>query len=258
MATLSVANQASVFDWASPARRTWPLLGFIALSFVLHAAGFYLFQIVYPPAASLLPATARVSLITPNSEEGRTILRWVEAEDPALTSSTIRPAEMKTVGLPIIEHVPSYIANEPTLKEPPPLTVDLSMPTSQPAGAVNIRRPQAAQKPLHLPTTIAFSSELQKLGTAVFAEPKFVSGSNDAPQAVRFRVAVGIHGEIIYCFAENSSGDRELDEQARRYLVLCRFPSGSNRNELVWGSATIEWGNDLALPRPQLNTTPTL
>ncbi len=255
MSILSLRREDFVFDWETAAGRGLALAGFIVLSFVLHAVGFYLFQIVYPPAVSLLPPPARVSLITPNSEEGRTILRWLDAEDPALTSRTIRPPEMKGVTLPVVEHIPSYLVTEPALKDAPPLNIDLRMPSSEPAGPVVLPRARSEPSPQKFPTMIAFSSELQRLGAAALGSPKFIATSNDAPQAITFRIAVGDQGQILYCFAQSSSGDRDLDQQARSYLVLARFPPHPGQ-EPVWGSATIEWGTDVVTPRPAATETP--
>jgi hypothetical protein len=252
-----------VFNWDTPRRRNMALIGFLMLSLVLHAAGFYVFQIVYPPALSLLPPPGRLSLVTSNSEEGRTVLRWLEAEDPALAASTLRPAEMKGVSLPMVEHVPLYLTREPVLRNAPPLIVDLSIPTSQPPAPVAVARPQPEQKSAAWPTTILFSKELQSLGSPALPALRFVASNNEAPQDVFFRIAVGDHGEILYCFPQSSSGDHDLDEQARKFLTLCRFSgresipkafgasegeSRPNGSDLIWGTATIEWGNDVALP----------
>ncbi|MEP7078228.1 MAG: hypothetical protein ABI795_04300, partial [Chthoniobacterales bacterium] len=67
----------TVFRWDSPDRRRWGLALFIATSVALHAICFYVFQITYPPTVALLPPPARVNLITPATEEGRVLLRWV-------------------------------------------------------------------------------------------------------------------------------------------------------------------------------------
>lgn len=249
MTAFSVRRSQFVFDWETAAGRGLALAGFVVLSFLLHAFAFYVFQIVYPPAISLLPPPARVSLITSDSEEGRTILRWLDAEDPAVASSTIRPVEMKPVALPTVEHVPSYVAHEPALKNAPPLEEDLRMPPSQPPGPVILPYRKPEQGPLHLPTAVTFSSEIQKLGAAVLPNRQFVASTHDAPQAIAFRIAVGSQGDVRYCFAENSSGDRDLDEQARTYLANARFP-GSGTKDLIWGSAIVEWGNDVVRPRP--------
>jgi TonB family protein len=91
------------------------------------------------------------------------------------------------------------------------------------------------------------------LGTGQNPEFKFNASGHESPQAAQFRVAVNEEGEVRHCFLQNSSGDPALDEQAREYLALCRFPSIANRksqlaNALIWGGATVEWGNDIMLP----------
>src|SRR5438552_18058094 len=119
------AVEPLLFSWDSPRGEKLAITIFLALSLVAHALCFYIFQIVYPPTVALLPPPARVALITPASEEGRTLLRWIDAEDPALTFTTQRPPEARLRALPRVEHVPSYLAVEPVLKEVPPLIVDL-------------------------------------------------------------------------------------------------------------------------------------
>src|SRR5947199_3305410 len=103
-----------LFSWEPPRRRRAAITAFVALSLVAHALCFYIFQIVYPPTVALLPPPARVTLITPASEEGRTLLRWIDAEDPALAFTTRRPQETNLRALPKAEHVPSYSAIEQT------------------------------------------------------------------------------------------------------------------------------------------------
>ena len=76
---------------------------------------FYLFQVVYAPAISVLPPPAQVSLIAPTSEEARTFLTWLEAEDPALASQTQRSADARAFQLPKLAHLPSYVAFPPQL-----------------------------------------------------------------------------------------------------------------------------------------------
>ncbi len=64
------------------------IAGFLLASAALHALCFYLFQVVYPPAISLLPPPAQVSVIAPTSDDARAFLNWLDAEDPALASQT--------------------------------------------------------------------------------------------------------------------------------------------------------------------------
>ena len=97
--------------------------------------------------------------------------------------------------------------------------------------------------------------ELEALGSAQLPDLKFSGSSQESPQAAQFRIAVNSHGEVRHCFLQHSSGDAALDEQARKYLTLTRFSPVENRkskieNDLTWGTATLEWGNDLAPASP--------
>ena len=245
-----------LFNWASPRGRKTAIAAFLALSLVAHAVCFYIFQIVYPPTVALLPPPARVSLITPDSEEGRSLLRWIDAEDPALAFTTQPPPEAKLRALPKVNHLPSYVAAEPALKEVPPLDVDLRIPSSQPPGPVSFIHRQAPLVIGPTTTAVSFSKEIDAFGTPVLPNPTFAASNAASPETIRFRVAVRETGEIRYCFLLNSSGDPALDEQARRYLALCRFsrePTSAEKidSSLTWGIATIEWGSDVSRPRPK-------
>src|SRR5713101_2385953 len=249
------ATEPLLFSWEPPRRRKVAITAFLALSFCGHALCFYIFQIVYPPTVALLPPPARVALITPASEEGRTLLRWIDAEDPALAFTTRRPQETKLRALPKAEHVPSYSAIEPTLKNIPPLERDLRIPSCQPPGVVHFARQKTALPITVAKTSVSFSNELDVFGVPILPEPAFVASNKEMPETIRFRVAVSKLGEIRYCFPVNSSGDSALDEQARLYVAHCRFSqntanAGKADSFLAWGTATIVWGNDIARPQP--------
>src|SRR5213082_694397 len=119
-----IASEPLLFAWGSPGRAKLAIAAFLVISLVAHALCFYIFQIVYPPTIALLPPPARVTFITPASEQGRTLLRWIDSEDPALAFTTRRPSDARLPALPKAEHVPSYFAIQPTLKEIPPLERD--------------------------------------------------------------------------------------------------------------------------------------
>jgi hypothetical protein len=249
-----LATEELLFSWDSPQHRRVVVVAFLALSLLAHAVCFYIFQVVYPPAVTLLPPPARVALITPASEEGRTLLRWIDAEDPSVAFTTHRPPEARLRALPKVEHVPSYHAMEPTLKELPPLEVDSRAPDSQPPDLVPFVRKKRASVAGPVPTSVSFSSELDSFGVATLPALKFVASTGEMPEAIRFRVGVSRIGEIRYCFPMNSSGDPELDEQARLYLARYRFARSAPRDAssnavLTWGVATIEWGSDIARPQ---------
>ena len=257
------AAEPLIFNWDSLRGEKLAITICLALSLVAHALCFYIFQIVYPPTVALLPPPARITLITPASEEGRTLFRWIDAEDPALAFTTRRPQETTLRAMPKAEHVPSYSAIQPTLKNIPPLERDLRIPSSQPPGAVYFARQKNAPPTSVVKTAASFSNELKTFGAPILPEPAFVASNEEMPETIRFRVAVSKLGEVRYCFSTNSSGDPALDEQARLYIARCRFPQNTaNAREpdsfLAWGTATIVWGNDIARQQstPAARVTP--
>jgi len=244
---------ALLFSWEAPRRRNLVIIGFLTASFAAHVSCFYLFQIVYPPTVSLTPPPQRVNFISVRSEEGATLLRWADAEDPALASTTRRPPEAKRYLLGKVQHIPSYSEHEPALKEAPALTVDLRIPSAQPPGPVPLRQPSKPALIGSVPTKVTFSSELQPLGQPMFVTTSFKASTHEPPQNAEFRIAVE-RGAVVYCFMLTSSDDPALDEQARRHLALCRFPARPGES-VVWGIATIEWGNDVAQSNPKATPT---
>lgn len=237
-----------VFDWDLPRRRKVAITGFLAASTVLHALCFYVFQIIYPPTVALLPPPARVSIIAPSSEEARALLRWIEAEDPALASTTQRAPDAKLFVVPKLPHVPSYSGWQPALQEIPPLERDLRVPSSQPPGPVRIARLEKQSPPKVARTVVTFSPEIQGLGQPSAPETSFAWSGREAPQSAQFRIAINERGEVQHCFLQTSSGDPALDEQARHHLALSRFPHRQSHRGLIWATATIVWGNDIVAP----------
>jgi hypothetical protein len=228
---------------------------FLILSLVLHALCFYIFQIVYPPTVALLPPPARVMLISPDDPESLGLLRWVEAEDPALATTTQRTPEAKSFVLPPIEHRPFYATHQPKLRTLPPLAPDLRIPSSAAVGPVLPPQMKGKTTGLTRKTMALFADLPPGLGDPIFADFKFRLTRPDAPANARFRVAIDEGGAIRFCFLIESSGDPALDEQGRNFLQLCRFsPSRTGTREnaapinatgLFWTATTILWGNDV-------------
>ncbi len=245
---MNTADPVLLFNWDPPRPRTSALVAFVIVSLLFHLLGLYLFQIVYPQIGAPHPPPARVSFISNTSEEGRALLRWIESEDPALASATQRPPETKLRALPKIDHIPSYMNRKPALKEIPAPIADLRAPTALPPGPAPISRSAGPSRLNVAKTAITFSEELAPLGEAKIPEQHFAARTNEQPDSVRFRVAVNSRGEIRHAFRINSSGDPELDQEAHELIALTRFPSRSTAagdDVLVWGVATVNWGNDI-------------
>ena len=90
-----IVTEPLLFSWDSSRQQKAVLAIFVVMSLVGHAFCFYVFQIVYPTPVALLPPPAGVTFITPDSEQGRTLLRWIDAEDPALAFTTHPPPQTK-------------------------------------------------------------------------------------------------------------------------------------------------------------------
>lgn len=253
-----LAEFAPIFDWDSASQRKFLLFTFLAVSLVLHGLCFYLFQIIYPPTVALLPPPARVNFINAHTEEGRLLLRWVEAEDPALSSTTQRPAEANAGLPPGPRHLPSYASLQPALKQLPRYQPDLSIPSAEPPGPVPLP-PSAPPRPVGvIATTLHFAAASEPLGAPEIPPLKFSASTNEPPAAAQFRIAIDGRGAVRYCFLERSSGDPALDEQARQYLLLCRFPAARKdavaAERFLWTTAAFQWGNDIASPSAAAST----
>jgi hypothetical protein len=248
-----IAGEPLLFSWDPPRRQKTVLASFLVLSLVAHALCFYVFQIVYPTPVVVLPPPARVAFIAPDSDEGRTLLQWIDAEDPALAFTTHLPPGASLRTLPTAGHVASYSASRPMLKDLPPLKPDLRIPSSQPPGAVRSLSRKTAPATATGRTSISFSKELDEFGAPSLPPSRFATSNKETPETLRFRVAVNDFGEIRHCFPINSSGDPALDEQARLQVIRSRFPpdrrAGGNPPSLVWGIATVQWGSDVVRPQ---------
>ncbi|MEO8439000.1 MAG: hypothetical protein ABI540_02150 [Spartobacteria bacterium] len=244
------APDGLLFRWEKPRRRKVAIAGFLLGSTALHAICFYLFQVVYPPPIALLPPPAQVSVIAPTSDEARSFLNWLEAEDPALASQTQRSPDARAFQLPRLAHVPSYVAVPPKLKEMPARRASPPTLSAMPPAPVPVGPAAAPAAPVRVPTTLRFSDGLAEV-PVVHPPLGFRASLQDAPESARFRIAVDGSGVVRYTFLEQSSGDAALDEQARQDLALSRFVMPSRpgaEGELTWAKATFEFGTDLEMP----------
>lgn len=247
-----------LFHWERPRRRKLAIVGFLVVSTALHAFGFYIFQVVYPPPIALLPPPAQVTVIAPTTLEARSFLNWLNAEDPALASQTQRPSDARAFQVPKLAHIPSYVAVKPQLREIPGRPPLPSPPLAFPPSPVEVNQAAPDSPPLNAPTRLVFSDPGLVLQTNQ-PDFKFQASTREAPESGRFTIAVDSLGMIRYVFPEHSSGDATLDEQARRYLVVCRFqrpPRPSPNDGLIWATATFEFGNDLQLPASSTERAP--
>src|SRR5205807_9952114 len=127
---------------------------------------------------------------TPNAAQVANPLRWIDPDDPAVVSTTTRPPEAKRYLLGKVQHIPSYFASEPALKEAPPLTVDLRIPSAQPPGSVPARVRAPANAIGVVSTKVTFSNEFDRLGQPKFVATNFRASTHEPAQNAQFRIAL--------------------------------------------------------------------
>ena len=200
---------------------------------------------------SLLPPPARVSIIAPTSDDARNFLNWLAAEDPALASRTLRPPDARALQLPKLAHIPSYIAVPPELKPSPPQPAENLQFAAMPPGIVQTEVTPKTPPAIATPSGITFSGTL---GDIVVAQPplNFHASSHETPRSALFRVGVDRDGIVRYALLVQSSGDGEIDGQARAALGLFRFDRARlsilPNEHLIWAAAAIDFGTDVTSP----------
>jgi hypothetical protein len=235
----------TVFNFSTPEDRGFPYVLFLCVlgSFLAHAGTFFLFQVVYPQRVTIPHPAPRVSLLTPSSPENIALLRWIEAEDPALVANDNPVAPP---GLVDVHYKPSFATSR---------TAPLGAPAEQEKG---VRFPRAvdhlsaANQPVAnsdpngklpvLPTAIAFSGALADRPVEKNPPVAFKYHAAEPAESTSALLGVTSKGEVRFAVLQHSSGDQTLDELALAHLKQVTF--GSSESPLTWGFATYSWGTD--------------
>ena len=243
---MKASPSGTVFNFSTPEDRGFPYVLFLCVlgSFLAHAGTFFLFQVVYPQRVTIPQPAPRVSLLTPSSPENIALLRWIEAEDPALVGNDNPVAPP---GLVDVHYRPSFAS---------PRTAPLGAPAEQVKGvkfppAVDhlsvTNRPASGGSELPgklpvLPTSITYSGALA--GRPVAKNPPVAFQYHATAPADSTTALLGVtdQGEVRFVVLQHSSGDPALDEQALAHLQEINF--GPVEAPLTWGFATCTWGTD--------------
>ena len=232
-----------IFAWEKPLRFRWAFFGLLMLSAAVHAATFFLFQIVYPPRVTIPPPAPEVNLLLPTSPENRALLRRIEAEDPALIAST---AGVTPPGL--IE--PKYHASYESVRTQPRTVAEETavVPFPSPKDPLAIIRSgaQAGQlasaAPPPVPTRITFSRDLARRAPTAESAWNFDPRATAPLESATYLIGITDRGEVRYVFLQHSSGEPALDAQIAAQLSRLDFPPAES--PIAWGMATVAWGDD--------------
>jgi hypothetical protein len=183
-----------------------------------------------------------VGLLTPGTPDADAILRWIDAEDPALAAE---PGKAPVPGLMSLPYIPSYS----TVHAKPAMAPAPEQPLPYPAGVEGLdlvkiaSAHQAASPPPPPPVTTALSFSGPLANAALEPLPpldRLREADLGEVQPARFLLGVSDRGEVRYVFLQDSSGDKTLDARASRLLEQIRFRASSE--PLTWGFATFYWG----------------
>jgi hypothetical protein len=241
------------FHWPHVPKISATLIGFFLLSLLVHAFTFYLFQIVYPPVATISPPSAQINILTP-TPENQALLKWIDAEDPAAIAN---PREVIPANLHEAPYRPSFAEIRTAPKPPDEQAAIVPFPEARSGLDLvkNVEKPRkpTAQPRTEIATSIKFSGDLSRRKIAAQPALKLDPSSSSSLDPLSFLVGVDEEGKVAYVFStgalpssssemRNSSGDETLDREAAQYLNRVQFSADPGHTS--WGAVTFFWGSD--------------
>lgn len=246
MKKAAAVASALLFPWEKPRGLFSWLPLFVLFSLLAHAGTFFVFQVVYPERATIPPAPPQITMLLPTPANAA-LLRWIEAEDPALVaiSSAVTPPRLvKAEYRPsygVIRTAPRSLAESAPGAEYPPEREPLDIIRSgsvTPGQAASVVEPQ--------PTALTFSGPVSSRAMTP-ATMRF--SKSRAPLApAKFLIGVTDRGEARYVFPQQSSGNPTLDAEAAAVFRDLSFAPGAA--SVTWGFATFRWGDDAYTAEP--------
>jgi TonB family protein len=225
-----------IFDWRK-SQWNYRLPVLIALSLFGHLFCFYIFRVVYPTTTSLLPPSAQVTVLDPTNPQNKSLLDWVEMNNPANVSApTFDPHLVAQLTPP---YKPIYSSLPVELKPS-----DSSDP--QEKGIPSIFSPETLL-PMRSRSTDAaakrtFSSRLDIASSLQPRVPDLLPSfptTSALPEPTSIFIGVNPAGEVDFVFLRQSSGNSQLDQEAEDFIRTVKFKSGPLRS---WGVITLHWG----------------
>lgn len=230
------------FQWRSETGFPFLLFFCVLGSLFAHTATFFLFQVVYSQHVTIPQPAPHVSLLTPSNPENAALLRWIEAEDPALVANS---ESAPPPGLAEVRYVPSFAAphtaplGAPVEKSPDvrfPPAVDHLAPNPLSAGLPTSAPASVAPTIWHFPKSLAGRPVQQS------APMTFTHQATTPVEPTVLLMGVNAEGQVRFSLVQQTSGDPLLDDVAVNYLRRTVFQAADS--PMTWTFVTCVWGSD--------------
>lgn len=246
------ADEPLTFYWPDHGDISLALPAMIALAALLHATGFYLFQIIYPPpAGATVPPPTELAIITPDLEGAAATLDWLEAWDPtraARASEVLPPAVFAPPYAPSFARIRTM--PEMVYETPPPLRFPPAVGASDLFPPVAAAAPAPQEPPRPPPSQVTFSPCLAARQPVTNPPLRIAKPVTRELKPARFLVGLAADGALPLVFLLASSDNPEIDRLCADHLARVRF-DGRPGVPVVWGEALFEFGADAyAKPPP--------
>lgn len=235
---------ATTFAWEAPGRQRGLLAGMVALSVLAHLATFFLFRVVYPERASIAAPAPFVSVLDPSRPDHQTLLRLIQAEDPAPAAATHAAVSPDLLSVP---YRPSYAVPRNPPRMPPETAGRIEYPPAlDPVALIReVTRDASPDAPVIGPlrSRIEFAGPLAGRKLTAPAPIAIHARTDAILQPATFLIGVNDRGEIPHVFLQQTSGDSAVDEAAAGHLRALSFEPAAA--PIVWAHAAFQWGADI-------------
>jgi len=178
-----------IFSWSGPGRVSFYLTVFVFFSLLLHGAGFYLFQVVYPVPGRVEPENGEMTFLDRSDPVARSILQRSRDRIVYLRPSTLRDVSRQSIEDHDVRFQPSFQSIGPRFLAPWGDTPGLE--------ALFALEDRAVPLPDNRPPPIKLSENLDARGVAPWSIFSDYLAIADAVPSFRAEIAVDPAGRVV-------------------------------------------------------------
>lgn len=221
LATCMDDGDTLVFSWARRHPGVFWMWGFLVLSLLLHATGFYLFQVVYPSSGRLEPFPAQVLILDKKNAANSVLLQELDDRlvflQPASTDSESR----KGIDDFTVSFQPSFAARTPPFREPVP--PEAAPEPSNPPSAASTAPPPKGEPTVHRRWSIAGDlSQRALVATQAKSLDDALASLGEGPEMV-LDMVVSASGEVVQAIVKNGAEHPAADQIVNAVKTHLKF-----------------------------------